>query len=92
MVNKLLEEKRNELKMTQEEVADKAGITRAYYSMIEAGKKTPSPKSPKESPTFLISNGLFFTHASNKLLHIEEDMKLKIMAIVLFALAALGIE
>ncbi|WP_444313140.1 helix-turn-helix transcriptional regulator, partial [Megasphaera sp.] len=44
MVNKLLEEKRTELKMTQEEVAGKAGITRAYYSMIEAGKKTPSPK------------------------------------------------
>lgn len=71
MVNKLLEEKRNELKMTQEEVADKAGITRAYYSMIESGKKRHRRKSPKESLTFLISNGLFFTHVCNKLLHME---------------------
>lgn len=66
MVNKLLEEKRTELKMTQEEVAGKAGITRAYYSMIEAGKKRHRRKSPKESPIFLILNGLFFTHVSNK--------------------------
>nr|DAP71504.1 MAG TPA: Helix-turn-helix XRE-family like protein [Caudoviricetes sp.] len=62
MVNKLLEEKRNELKMTQEEVADKAGITRAYYSMIEAGKKTPSPKiAQRIANIFNIEWTIFYT-------------------------------
>lgn len=52
MVNKLLEEKRNELKMTQEEVAGKAGITRAYYSMIEAGKNAIAENCPKNRQYF----------------------------------------
>jgi len=63
MINKLLEEKRNELKMTQEEVADKAGITRAYYSMIESGKKTPSPKiAQRITNIFNIEWTLFYTY------------------------------
>ncbi|MCI7431774.1 helix-turn-helix transcriptional regulator [Megasphaera sp.] len=63
MINKLLEEKRNELKMTQEEVADKAGITRAYYSMIESGKKTPSPKiAQRIANIFNIEWTLFYTY------------------------------
>ena len=48
MMHDLLEEKRKKLEMTQEEVAERAGITRAYYTMIEAGKKTPSPAIAKK--------------------------------------------
>lgn len=33
---------RKELDLTQEELANKAGITRAYLANIEAGKYTPS--------------------------------------------------
>lgn len=49
--------------MTQEEVADKAGITRAYYSMIESGKKTPSPKiAQRIANIFNIEWTLFYTY------------------------------
>lgn len=43
-----LEAKRKKLKKTQGQVADDVGISRAYYSMIEAGKKTPSPPVAKK--------------------------------------------
>ena len=35
---------RKELKWTQEELADKVGISRAYLANIENGKHTPSLK------------------------------------------------
>lgn len=38
-------EKRNILNITQEIVAEKAGISRAYYAEIETGTKNPSVKS-----------------------------------------------
>lgn len=61
MMHDLLEGKRKNLQMTQEEVADKAGITRAYYCMIEAGKKTPSPVIAKKiANIFAIDWTLFF--------------------------------
>ena len=35
---------RNEKKLSQDSVAKAAGISRAYYTMIENGTKNPSPK------------------------------------------------
>lgn len=40
--NILVKNKRKELKMTQEEVAHKVGISRSYFSDIENGKAFPS--------------------------------------------------
>lgn len=37
-----LKEKREKLNLTQEDVAEKAEITRAYYTMIENDKRDPS--------------------------------------------------
>ena len=34
-----LKEKRKELKLTQQNVADKIGVTKQYYQYIEAGKR-----------------------------------------------------
>ncbi|MFD2442896.1 helix-turn-helix transcriptional regulator [Bacillus sp. CGMCC 1.16607] len=34
--------RRKELKFTQEQVAELSGISRAYYTNIEAGRKEPS--------------------------------------------------
>ena len=38
---------RNELDLTQEQVATKAGISRVYYNMIESGLRSPSVKAAK---------------------------------------------
>ncbi|MEH7354034.1 helix-turn-helix transcriptional regulator [Neobacillus drentensis] len=37
-----LTERRKERGLTHEQVAEKSGITRAYYTNIEAGRKDPS--------------------------------------------------
>jgi len=42
-----LKELRIEQKLKQEQVATAAGIERAYYSMLETGKRTPSIKTAK---------------------------------------------
>ena len=42
MLNKIIKEKREELKLTQEEVARAIGITRNYLSDIENGRYQPS--------------------------------------------------
>lgn len=39
--------KRKEKNLTQQMVADEAGITKAHYSFIERGKRHPSPKIAK---------------------------------------------
>lgn len=39
-----LKRKRNELKLTQQEVADKSGISRTYYTDIENGRSFPNGK------------------------------------------------
>lgn len=39
--------RRNQLEMTHDVVADKANISRAYYTNIEAGRKDPSFKVMK---------------------------------------------
>ena len=43
-----LQKRREELKLTQEEVAKRAGITRQYYGMIENGERDPSLKTAKK--------------------------------------------
>ena len=40
-----LKSKRKELKYTQQQVADKLGISRSYYSAIENKKKMPNGSS-----------------------------------------------
>lgn len=42
-VSKILIGKRIEKSLTQEQVAEQANITRAFYTMIENGQKKPSP-------------------------------------------------
>jgi putative transcriptional regulator len=42
MIRKRLFELRIAKSMTQEEVADKAGISRSFYSLIESGDRNPS--------------------------------------------------
>ena len=42
---KTLLEARKDLWLTQEELANKVNISRAYYSNLEAGKYTPSLKT-----------------------------------------------
>ena len=41
-MRKKLKQLRENKNMTHKEVAEKAGITRAYYTNIELGRKTPS--------------------------------------------------
>ena len=43
-----LKEKRKGLQLTQAEVAEKAGVLRAYYGMIEIGIRRPSPEVAKK--------------------------------------------
>ena len=53
-----LRERRIELRLTQQKVADSIGISRNYYSEIETGKKTPSfnviEKINKEIPLIFL--------------------------------------
>lgn len=51
--NKLIKQKREEKKLTQQEVADAVGITRSYLSDIENGRYNPSFKKSIELATFL---------------------------------------
>ncbi len=39
-----LRQKRIQLSYTQEQIADLLNISRAYYTQIELGNRTPSPK------------------------------------------------
>ena len=43
-----LQKRREELKLTQEEVARRAKITRQYYGMIENGLRDPSLKTARK--------------------------------------------
>ena len=44
VLGKRLKKKRKELEMTQEDVAYKVGISRAYMGYIEQGRNVPSVK------------------------------------------------
>lgn len=43
-----LKERREKLNLTQEDVAKASGIKRAYYTMIENGKRTPSVEEQRK--------------------------------------------
>ena len=47
MKNKWLIDKRNELGLTQQDLANKTGVHRSYIAMIEKGTRTPSVKRNK---------------------------------------------
>lgn len=47
-VRALLANKRKELNMTQEEVAERVGIARTTYAMIETGKRNTSVENVKK--------------------------------------------
>lgn len=59
MTNMLLQ-LREEKKMTQDDVAKKAGIARPYYTMIEQGKRRPSPEVAKKIANVLGFGWTFF--------------------------------
>lgn len=44
MVSKIVKHAREVSGMTQQEIADKAGVSRAYYADVERGRYTPSLK------------------------------------------------
>lgn len=51
--NDLIRKKRTEKKLTQQELADKIGITRNYLSDVENGRYNPSFKTAIKFATFL---------------------------------------
>ena len=52
-MKELLLSKRKALKLTQEDVAEQCGVTRAYYTMIEAGTRNPKPATAKKIASVL---------------------------------------
>lgn len=59
---------RKTLKMTHDAVAEKAGISRAYYTNIEAGRKDPSLKVMKRIADAVNStvDNIFFNYSVPK--------------------------
>lgn len=49
----LLLTKRKALQLTQAEIAEQCGFSRNYYTMIEAGTRTPTPKDAKKIANIL---------------------------------------
>lgn len=47
-MNDYLKEKRKKRNMTMRDVGEKANISESYYSLIERGKRNPSPKTAKQ--------------------------------------------
>ncbi|WAH38577.1 helix-turn-helix transcriptional regulator [Alicyclobacillus dauci] len=72
-VNMQLSQRRQKLSLTHDEVASLANISRAYYTNIEAGRKTPSMRVAKRIADALKTdvNQIFF--ASNVPNRNEED-------------------
>lgn len=56
----MLLELRTQKNLRQDDVAKKAGISRSYYTMIERGKKKPSPKVAKKIAKILGFDWTFF--------------------------------
>lgn len=62
----IVEKKRKELGLSQDEFAAQIGISRQYYSEIESGKRTPSVNLAKEIGSALkISWTIFFEDEVN---------------------------
>ena len=58
---------RNEKGMTQQDVADKAGINRSFYTQIEIGTRTPSVDTAKRIAAVLEFDWtIFFEHNSGE--------------------------
>lgn len=75
-MRKWLIEKREQQKLTQEKVAKKSGIQRSYYSMIENGKRSPSPYvAMKIGAVLSFDWTIFFNQQSNKMTHNEKERK-----------------
>jgi putative transcriptional regulator len=69
-MRKWLKEIRLTKKLTQHDVADKVGIERAYYTMIETGNRNPSVEVAKSiAKTLGFDWTIFFTQKSNDSLH-----------------------
>lgn len=45
MNTSIIKKRRKDIALTQQEVAEKAGISRSYYAMIEAGYRQPTLKT-----------------------------------------------
>lgn len=60
--------------LTQQEVADQAGVQRAYYTMVESGARTPSVAFAKSIGKTLGFNWtIFFDNQSNETLPNERQ-------------------
>lgn len=60
--------------LTQQEVADQAGLQRAYYTMVENGSRTPSVTFAKSiGKTLGFDWTIFFDNRSNETLHLEKQ-------------------
>lgn len=63
-----LKQMRTEKNLTQEKIAEKAGIERAYYTMIETGNRNPSVNVAKSIASVLGVNWtIFFENECNKM-------------------------
>lgn len=70
-----LKEFRTQRNMTQNEVAAKAGIERAYYTMIEQGNRSPSVSVAKDiADTLGFDWTIFFENDGNDVKHKEKAM------------------
>lgn len=68
-----LKKLRDQRNMTQNEVAKRAGIERAYYTMIEQGYRSPSVKVAKDIGSVLgFDWTIFFENKSNEMKHNEQ--------------------
>lgn len=80
MSRQWLIELRESINKSQEEIAEKSGITRQYYGMIESGQRNPSVKAAKQIGKVLNINWtLFFDHQGNKKLHEEKKSKTEVV-------------
>lgn len=69
-----LKEFRIQRNMTQNEVAAKAGIERAYYTMIEQGSRSPSVPVAKDiADTLGFDWTIFFDNIGNEPKHNDEQ-------------------
>lgn len=58
--------------LTQQDVADKANIRRAYYTMIEQGNRNPSVNVAKSIASVLdIDWTIFFDYKCNEMTHLK---------------------
>ncbi len=70
MNNKWLVQRRNELGMTQEDLAKLTGVNRSYIAMIEKGTRNPSVSVAKQISKHINVEWVnFFTNKSDDLLH-----------------------